>query len=342
MLFGLLGSESSLFAQTPIVQIHYEVEKTTTFQLDDENHQVLSDYDKIVLMPTAVNEIHSEVIYDNGDMFTEIIPSFPLDAKQSWQISPSRIVINQNVREIYVADTLFESYTIPPRIDPIPAEEYAPLYLGTAQWELPMPDSVVQEYENEGYIISINTDSVLFYENASEGHLYNAVEMVEQHIIYDSISGDALSSELTGYTTDENGYFVYDFKIERYLKTHRVPCYEKVIFTDYKNIEKVYLDPSYAPSAENGYSYTQNTEIIYPQISAQQIGTSNSIEVLFADDVPNDLVIDIRDLSGNTVLHGLNISRENNLFSSESLRTGVYNIIVINHLVQSTRFIFIQ
>lgn len=341
-LLGVLGTASGTFAQHPVVQIDYEVEKSTTFYVDDEHVDELSDYDKIAFMPTAVNEVHSETIFDNGDVRVETNLAYPFGSVEDWQTLPSKMIIHQDVREIYVDDTLFASYAIPSETETIPAEEFAPLYLGTAQWQLPMPDEAVQDYLDEGWTISINNEEVLYYYNSTESFLYNAAEMVEQHTLFDEQTGKALSTETIGYTVDENGYFVYDFKLERYLKTHREPCYEKVVFTNYKNIHKDYLEPAFAPSPENGYVYEQNTDESYPQISAQQIGTSHAIEVFFDEEVPHEIVVDVKDLYGHVVIPDLHLSRENNVFSAESIGTGVYNITVTSDLIQSTKFTYIQ
>ncbi len=116
-----------------------------------------------------------------------------------------------------------------------------------------------------------------------------------------------------------------------------------MIFKQYKNIDRIFLLPEYAPSEENGYSYEHSTsEVVYPQITAQQMGTSNNIEVFFTEGVPNLLIVDVRDLYGTIVLSGIQVTREGSIFTTESLRTGVYNLIVTNTPVQSCRFVFIQ
>jgi hypothetical protein len=341
LLIWIQGIGVSLVAQTPVMRVSYEVETSVTYKLDDDNEQILSNYDKIALMPTEVNEIHSEVIYDDGEIFSEVLPTYPNGKLEDWQSLPTKFVTTSTTREIYVADTLFSSYNVTPTVNPAPAIEFAPLYMGTAAWDLPMPDSIVLEMQSDGYTILENTDSILYFKNSEDAHLYNAVDMIEEHAEYKD--GVIVHQETTAYTTDENGYFVYDFTIERFLKAHREPCYEKVIFKKYKNIVRTYLLPEYAPSEENGYSYEHSTsDVEYPQITAQQIGTSNNIEVFFAEDVPNMLVADVRDLYGNTILSNVNLSRENSIFTTESLRTGVYNLIVTNTPVQSCRFAFIQ
>lgn len=292
-------------------------------------------------MPTEVYEVHSEVIYESGDVFSEVLPTYPNGKLEEWQSLPTKFVTTSTTREIYVADTLYSSYNVTPPANPAPAIEFAPLYMGTAAWDLPMPDSVVLEMQADGYTIVENTDSLLYFKDDLEAHLYNATDMIEEHAEYEN--GVIVHQETTAYTTDENGYFVYDFTIERFLKAHREPCYEKVVFKKYNNIVRTYLLPEYAPSEENGYSYEHTiTEVEYPQVTAQQMGTSNTIEVFFAEDVPNLLVVDIKDLYGNVILSNVNLSRENNIFTTESLRTGVYNLIVTNTPVQSCRFVFIQ
>ncbi|PCJ65600.1 MAG: hypothetical protein COA58_09345 [Bacteroidetes bacterium] len=341
LLIWIQGIGISLFAQLPVMQVNFELETSVTYMVDSENQQSLTSYDKIALMPTDVKEVHSEIIFDNGDIFSEIIPTYPNGKLEDWQSLPSKVIITPTSREIYVADTLYSSYPVTQVTRPIPAIEFAPLYMGTAAWNLPMPASVVLAMQADGYVIIENTADILYYKNDQEAYLYNIGEMIEEHAEYEN--GIAVYQETTAYTKDANGYYVYDFSIERFLKTHRAPCYEKVVFKKYKNIDREYLMPEYTPSEKNGYTYEQSSEeVVYPQITAQQIGTTNNIEVFFTEEAPDLLIVDIKDLYGNIVLNDVELSRENNLFTTESLRTGVYNIIVTNTPVESCRFVFIQ
>jgi len=220
LLVLIQGVGINLIAQTPVMQVNYELEKSVTYKLDDENEQILSNYDKIALMPTDVHEVHSEIIYDDGDIFSEILPTYLNGKLEEWQSLPTKFVTTSTTRDIYVADTLFSSYNVAPPVNPAPAIEFAPLYMGTAAWDLPMPDSIVLEMQAEGYTIIENTDSILYYKDDLEAHLYNVTDMIEEHAEYEN--GVIVHQETTAYTIDGNGYYVYDFTIERFLGSHEI------------------------------------------------------------------------------------------------------------------------
>lgn len=331
---SLLGNG---YSQTKVMQVRYDLKTTTTYNFDKDFKENMSLYNKLKYAPTVIEEKYDESFYGDGHFEKEILHFFPNGLPEDWLKIPSKTIITKDSVFVYVGDVIFSRILRENDIDEIKVEEAAPLYLGTYQWKFPVSEDYVKFLEEEGFKVEINNASTLKYTNFEESYTWDNDLMVEEYTKFEE--GEKVHVTTIGYKKDSLGYFIRDYHIERNLICEDNHCAEQVVSQQYGNIVRIYLDPSLEPSAENGYEYGE--EISYPTITAHQLGATNQIKVLFSDDCPDELIINVSDLFGTPKMTNITVTRDNNTFiANSSLTLGVHTIQVTNNTVLPCTFIY--
>lgn len=337
---GLLLSSFSLLSQesSEAMKVTYELTTFTNYNVDEEFKTSMSLFDKIGLSPKVEKGTYEELFYQNGQVEKTILHYYPNGMPEKWQKIPTKTVITLEEASVYAGNEIITTTDLP-SVELVPANESAPFYLGTSHWNFPLNEEIILNLIQEGFEIVRNDAKGILIKNDEMSIQKDKTFKIEEYTQFKN--GEKIASQTYSFKKDANGYFIYDYVVYRTIDCDdpRIPCIEQVICEKYENIVRDFIDPSLEPSVENGYGNTQ--EVIYPSITATQLGNMEIIQVDFSDDCPDDLIINVNDLQGNQKLTNVAVSRTNNSFVVQNMNLGVHTIVVQNHTVLPCSFMYI-
>lgn len=329
-------------AQELQFEAKYQTQVRTNYYVDESQRQNLLPQDSIRLIPEYVETTVVESFYDDNTSKTVIDYSYPFGLLEEWITPVTKTITTGSSQQVFIGDSSYsETVEQLSQLETIPLEEFAPFYLGTNNWRLPLEALELDALHLNGYDIVENSIHRLEVKNDSLSMVYDKSQWLEVKTKFYP-DGMEKSREMSFYKVNDLGNLVLDIVINRRTDRHTDPCIVKETITQYKNIQRNYVDLQLAPTAENGFVDAFVTDSFRRQeIFAMQIPNTNTVEVyLPLSYAQGQIPCRITDIYGLTVRDELMIDVENPIFHFENTSTGVYNLIPLDDSLIPCKFVY--
>ncbi|MFT5725463.1 MAG: hypothetical protein ACI9JN_002588 [Bacteroidia bacterium] len=288
-----------------------------------------------------MKEEHTSLkFYSNGTTYSETSINYPNGLLEAW-IEPIDKVIKTNEKiEAYLGGELLYTEDLVVDVEELVLPQtFAPYYLSTNNWNLPLSASDIIDLDLSGYSVPINTSSKLMITSEFETLSYDKFQWTEEYI-QSNETGDQVSRKLILYKPDAHGYLLYDLIVQWTLDSRTTPCVEKVTYQNYSNVKRIFHNPICAPTKDNGHEFGHLPLNAVRTISANQIEGTHFIYIEFPDDVPEKVWINVKDLFGGVIQENIEINTSNPYLDLGELPTGVFNLSILNQNIQPCKFLY--
>lgn len=326
-------------AQQLDFEVQYHLSTVTTYEVSEADISSLLPQDTIKLLPEHQAELVHEQFFEDGSFTIESHISYPMGLLESWIKPIDKVVTTSDRITTYINDSVVYEEDVTPTTEAEPNESFAPFYLATNNWQLPLSTVDVAEYQQSGFDILENTSTRLSIKNGEVALVYDKSNWSETLIQFDEYDNE-ISRKATFYTPNNEGYLVYDVILTRSIDARTTPCLIKTTYEKYTDITRIFHNPQCAPSLENGFSSARMDTLLLNRINVYQIEGTNSLLVNYPTTLPDHLVGEIKDLYGNVVVDNLPLVKDDPYVSVGQLPTGVYHFSLKNQPIIPCKFLF--
>ncbi len=329
----------SAFSQHLDFEVRYQLTTHTTYKVNEADVSKLLPQDTIKLLPHATSELVHEQFFDDGTSRTESTISYPISLLEDWIEPIDKVVSTNNKVEAYANNELLYRDSIHEPIELTPTETFAPFYLATNNWQLPIDAQMVSQFELSGMEIIENTPQTLCIMNPSLMLRYDKENLSETYIELDD-NGTEIFRKITLYTPDSEGFLLYDLIQTSSIDTRTQPCIEKIVYEDYNNIERIFHNPKCAPTLSNGHlSSTIETAENYG-VHVHQIEGTNTVYLNLPIAIPETITGVVKDIYGGVVIENIVINTTDPYVDLGQLPTGVYHFGVKDVNIIPGKFLY--
>ena len=320
-------------------EVSYELSTHTTYKVQESDLPLLLPQDTIKLIPESRKERIREQFFDDGTSRTESVISYPIQLLEEWIEPVDSIITTESRIDAFNNGELLYTEDLNSSIEYEPTESFAPFYLATNNWQLPLDDNSINDFLSNGYDIIENTATKLSIMDEQSVLDYDKNNLSETFTKLDN-DGNEVSRKIVFYTPDESGYLLYDLIVTTTIDTRTHPCIEKTTYQDYTNIERVFHNPTCAPTVSNGYTSSQVLSIQDAMLTASQIEGTNTIYISLPPDLPNFLTGVVKDTYGGVVIDAIIIDTSAPYIDLGQLPTGVYHLSIMDYPTMPCKFLF--
>lgn len=320
-------------------EVRYQLTTHTMYKVNEADISKLLPQDTIKLLSETKSEQVHEQFFDDGSTRIESNISYPTGLLEDWIDPIDRVVTTDDKVEAYIHNALVYSDTIDNSTEHTHPSNFAAFYLATNNWQLPLTDQEITEYELSGYEIIENSPNQLCITNPTLVLRYDKNNWSETYIELD-LNGNEVFRKLTMYAQDEDGYLMYDFIQTTSIDTRTEPCIEKIVYEDYNNIERIYHNPTCAPTADNGYTHSTTASSANEAITVHQIEGTNTVYLSLPPDIPEVVTGVVKDIYGGIVIEHIMIHANEPYVDLGQLPTGVYHFGILDHNLISGKFLY--
>lgn len=327
------------YSQALDFEVHYGLTTHTTYKVKEADLHLLLPQDTIKLMPESKKELIHEQFFNDGSTRIEANLSYPNGLLEDWIEPIDKLVTTNDKIEAYKDNKLLYTEAIDQPTAYDPPETFAPYYLATNNWQLPLTKEDEAQYQLAGYVIEDNTMQVLSLRNSTMLLRYDKQNLSETLIKFDE-SGSEIFRKLTFYEPDKDGYLLYDLIVTTSIDIRTQPCIEKITYEIYDNVIRTFHNPACAPTMENGFVSSKIEPISAYSIAANQIHGTNTIYLTIPSDISGLVFGEVKDLYGGIVIENIEIDTSYPYIDLGELPTGVYHFALKQLSIAPCKFLF--
>jgi hypothetical protein len=337
---GIMMPYQFASAQPIDFEVTYDLQTYTTYAVNETERRHLLPQDTLKLLPELKTEHITEQFYADGSSNSEALIAYPEGLLETWIELIDRVVHTGSQLKAFSKGTL--KYEEDIEIDPstlIAPHSFAPYYLATNNWQLPLTTGAITELETQGFSVKLNTVHALTFEDKEFTVIYDKSDWSETRITWDDV-GNELERKTTFYKANEDGYLLFDLIITATIEHRTQPCIEKVTYLQYTNISRTFHNSLCAPSLENGYVDARLELPQLLQMSANQLQGTDHLSITFPNAMPPIVHATIKDLYGGIIMENIVIPTDDPFIKLGELPTGVYHLTLVDFNNLNCKFLF--